>query len=66
MIVTPQTATKKLRRTVILKMLDEQREQIRKNRLLKIIETQIEKDKTIVDNKFTFNSYGTALPSNRD
>ena len=50
----------------MLKMLDEQREQIRKNRLLKIIETQIEKDKTIVDNKFTFNSYGTALPSNRD
>ena len=56
LIVTPQTATLQLRRTVMLKILDGQREQIKKNRLLKIIETQIDKDKAIVESRFTLNS----------
>ena len=50
----------------MLKMIDNQREQIKKNRFLKVIETQIEKDKAIVDNKYNLISLGAALNSSRD
>ena len=47
-------------------MQQEHKDQIKKGRLLKIIETQIDKDKTIVENRFTLNPYSVAPLSQRD
>lgn len=67
LLVTPQTATRALKRKVFKVMQEGQKQKTKKSRLLKIIETQIEKDIAIVDNRFIVNSYGGSAPlSHRD